>query len=106
MTEKERIERRRLELRKEFGALYDTVTAILFEVDPIGINFETNTDEYEPETRTILPRLASCETVDKLRAVVHEEFTHWFGPDTAGTPEKYTRVAHEIWAAAERRSRR
>jgi hypothetical protein len=49
VNEKERNSQRRGELRREFGSLYDVVLRILFEADPAGINFETNTDEYEPE---------------------------------------------------------
>jgi len=32
--------------------------------DPIGINFEVNTDEYESEAGTILPKLRSCRSAD------------------------------------------
>ena len=74
MTDKERHERRRADLRRRFGSLYDFVLALLFEVDPVGINFETNTDEYEPEVDTILPRLESGLAVQDLQNVVHEEF--------------------------------
>jgi len=44
-------------LRRHYPVLFDEVSSILFRHDPIGINFETNTDEYEPEVGTILPRL-------------------------------------------------
>jgi hypothetical protein len=52
----------REQLKKQYGSLYDTASGLLFESDPIGINFEDNTDEYEPEAATILPRLASVQT--------------------------------------------
>lgn len=86
-------------LRQEFGALYGRVSAILFEEDPIGINFGTNTDEYDPEVDTILPRLAACVTVEDVRAVVHAEFVRWFDPGTAGPAERYTRIAERILQA-------
>jgi len=35
-------------------ALFAAITAVLFRHDPIGINFEINTDEYDPEAGTIL----------------------------------------------------
>ena len=47
-------------LKKRYRGLYDRVTSILFRIDPMGINFEDNTDEYDPETDTILPRLQNC----------------------------------------------
>jgi hypothetical protein len=40
-----------------YKRLFTEVSAILFRHDPIGINFEGNTDEYDPEAGTILPRL-------------------------------------------------
>ena len=99
MSDQEQARRRRSELRREFKDLYREVTQILFEEDPISINFKSNTDEYEPETGTILPRLRECRTVDDVRSIVHEEFVHWFGADTAGSAEKYASVAKRIWAA-------
>lgn len=65
-------EKRRL--RTEYGTLFDSVAALLFRYDPVGINFEVNPDEYETETGTILPRLLGCQSVDDVRRVIHEEF--------------------------------
>ncbi len=95
-TRDEILEERRL-LRLQYGALFDEVSTLLFRHDPVGINFETNSDEYEPEVGTILPRLHSCSTVDDVRRVVHEEFVRWFDADTAGSPEHYAKIATEIW---------
>jgi len=89
--------RERAALRDRFGPLFDDVSAALFRDDPIGINFETNADEYEPEVGTILPRLESCESASDAVRVVHEEFERWFGADTAGPAERYESVAAEIW---------
>lgn len=86
-------------LRREFGELYAAVSAILFEEDPIGINFGSNTDEYEPEVDTILPRLARCVTAADVCAVVHEEFVRWFDSGIAGPPERYARIAERILLA-------
>ena len=36
--------------------LWLEVSAILFHHDPIGINFETNSDEYDAEAQTIVLR--------------------------------------------------
>jgi hypothetical protein len=92
------IQTRRKALREEYKGLYDRVLAILFEEDPAGINFEDNTDEYEPEVDTILPRLKSCRSSGDVRAVVHEEFIRWFDADTAGPPERYGKIANRIWS--------
>ena len=37
------------------------IEAILFERDPIGINFETNTDEYRQEAQCIVIGLAAAQ---------------------------------------------
>lgn len=75
-------ERRRL--KAEYGKLFDAISALLFRADPIGINFDENLDEYDPETGTILPRLKTCKSADDVLRVVHEEFVRWFDADNAG----------------------
>lgn len=97
MRTREQIIAERKRLKAEYGELFDRVAEILFRHDPIGINFETNTDEYEPEARTILPRLRTCINSDDVVTVAHEEFQHWFGPDEAGDKERYRALGEEIW---------
>ena len=103
MGDKERYAERRAALRQRFGSLYDFVLDLLFEVDPAGINFETNTDEYEPEVDTILPRLRDDQTVEELQRIVHEEFMRSFGVETAGSAEKYVAIARRLHAELDRR---
>ena len=82
MSERDEILPRRAALRAAFGdALYDALLAVLFRHDPAGINFGSNTDEYEPEVDTILPRLERCASMEDARCMVFAEFTHWFGDD-------------------------
>src|SRR6266852_7943123 len=93
-------ERRRL--KAEYRELYDQVAELLFRHDPIGINFETNTDEYEPEVGTILPRLKEAVSPEELCRIIYEEFFRWFnGDELVGPPSKYTDIAKEIWNAYE-----
>ena len=95
---REEILQERRRLRAEYGQLFDSVAALLFRHDPIGIAFENeNTDEYEPETGTILPRLRGCESVSDARRVIHEEFVRWFDVGNAGPEERYSEIASEIW---------
>jgi hypothetical protein len=84
-------------IRANYGQLFDSTAALLFRHDPVGINFDDNTDEYEPEAETILPRLKTCSSPDEVLQVVHQEFVRWFDPSTAGPPERYTQIASEIW---------
>ena len=86
-------------LREKYGAIFDIVAAILFEADPIDINYKTNTDEYESEVGTILPRLEFVSSVAEVQQVVHEEFCRWFHAEQAGPRENYGLVAERIWQA-------
>lgn len=71
---------------------------ILFRHDPIGISSEDNTDEYDPEVGTILPRMSRCASADEVRSVVFEEFQKWFTPEVAGEEMRYDTIAKELWA--------
>ena len=93
----EQIEAERAQIKKKYLEIYQPVSEILFRYDPIGINFETNDDEYEPEVDTILPRLKNCDSAEDVLAVVHEEFQKWFGEEEAGEKEIYREIAVEIW---------
>jgi hypothetical protein len=94
------------EARNTYGALFDNVSALLFRHDPIGINYITNTDEYDPEARTILPRLSTCRSEDDVLKVVIEEFHHWFGEDIREDKANYQQIAVEIWDIWSRRTSR
>jgi len=92
-----REERKRLS--SSYKQLLNEVSPILFRHDPIGINFEDNTDEYDPEAGTILPRFRRDLSVEETAAIVHEEFVRWFEAETAGSRERYSAIAAEILTA-------
>ncbi len=95
---REKILEERRQLRIEYGEVFGAVAARLFQADPIGIAFDNeNLDEYEPEAGTILPRLKTCACTEDVLGIVHEEFSHWFGADTAGPRENYQKIASDIW---------
>jgi len=77
--------------------LFFDLRQCLFEHDPIGINFGSNTDEYDPEVGTIIPRLTECESQADVLEVVHQEFVRWFGTDVAGPRSRYEKVAEDVW---------
>lgn len=104
-------------LRAQFGQLYDEALAILFKHDPIGLNAGVNDDEYDPEVRTILPRLPEAHSAEDLRRIMHEEFDRWFNwgsnapgqpqihftdQDIAGPEHRYDAPARELWDAWQR----
>jgi hypothetical protein len=97
-TRDEILENRR-RLKAEYGELFDAVAALLFRHDPIGIVFDgdINTDEYEPEAGSILPRLRACHSSEDVQSVVHSEFVGWFGEEIVGSKEYYKGIASEIW---------
>jgi hypothetical protein len=84
-------------VRQQGPQLFAAVSAAMFRHDPIGINFNTNTDEYEAEAGTVIPRLRGCSSPGDVATVLHEEFSKWFGSDTAGPKTRYTALADEIW---------
>jgi hypothetical protein len=88
---------RRSYVRRKFPQLFNEASAVLFRSDPIGINFEDNTDEYDPEVGTILARLSRCHSSSDARKVIFEEFCTWFGPETAGDEMRYDAIAAELW---------
>lgn len=90
---------RRSAVKRKYKTLFDDASALLFRLDPIGINFEDNTDEYDAEVGTILPRLSRCHSPSDVRRVVFEEFCRWFGPETAGDELSYDAIADEFVAA-------
>ena len=73
------------------------VERLLFDQDPIGINFEDNDDEYRSEAETITLRSAEASTETELLRIIHEEFVTWFGESVSGPITRYERVASEIW---------
>jgi hypothetical protein len=86
-------------LKLQFGALFDEVSAALFAADPVGINCADNTDEYDPETGTILPRLRDAHSADDVQVLVYEEFCRWFGKSDAGDIGRYEEISEIIWEA-------
>jgi hypothetical protein len=87
----------RRQLKERYGELYTATEALFFRHDPIEINFGDNIDEYDPEVSTVLPRLSACSSAADVQRVLHEEFSRWFGADTAGPFEHYAPIATELW---------
>ena len=87
--------------KEEMASLIRDVSAILFECDPMCLNFGTNSDEYDPEAVTIISMLKNTETEnDSIEAIV-DTFRRWFGEDHSEykNDRKYISMAHRIWVA-------
>jgi hypothetical protein len=87
----------RHKLKKEYGDLLEKVSKVLFEEDPVALDFGDNADEYDTEASTILPRLRNCHSAADTRNVIYEVFCRWFDAPTAGPIERYTRASERIW---------
>lgn len=87
----------RAEVNRKSPELFERLRRCFFQHDPMGIGFETNTDEYDPEVGTILPRLPQCKSEVDVLEVVHQEFVQWFDADTAGPKSEYQSVSTEVW---------
>jgi hypothetical protein len=83
-------------VRSQNPELFAAISDAMFRIDPIGINFEENKDEYDPEAGTVIPRLPACTSEDDVTSVLHQEFQHWFGQ--AGDRQKYVELGKEVWA--------
>jgi hypothetical protein len=88
---------RRTELIVGREEIVAAIEVLLFERDPLGINFETNKDEYRPEAESIVIRLPDASNEADAKAIVYDEFTNWFGIDSAGPRSRYDEIATEIW---------
>ena len=82
---------------------FAAVSKAMFERDPIGINFIDNTDEYDPEAGTVIPRLGACRSTEDIAQVLLEEFQSWFGTETAGDLPTYRALAADLWLLHGRR---
>jgi hypothetical protein len=95
-----RSERRRL--KREYSALFEDLSALLYHLDPMGLNFGFNPDEYEPEVGTILPRVIQLETASDVESVIREEFAGWFGADCRIEGATYEELGVEVLALLNR----
>lgn len=86
-------------LKLKYGALFDEVSAALYAADPMGVNLGGNTDEYDSEAGTIVPRLQGAHSADDVQVIVFEEFCKWFDEANAGDIGRYEEVSAIIWEA-------
>lgn len=82
-------------LKREYKALYAELAQAFFEVDPVGVNFDENTDEYELEVGTVLPRLKSAKSAADVYTILVEEFTFWF--EGSFDPKRLAVLSERVW---------
>jgi len=82
--------------------LVEAISDALFRADPVGINFGTNTDEYDSEAETIVIALPNTSGPRDVQLMVHECFVQWFDAQMAGPPARYAGLADTIWGLWQR----
>jgi hypothetical protein len=87
--------RRRAALKTQDQRLFAELAAVFFEVDPAGINFDDNTDEYEPEVGTTLPRLGTARSARDVERILREEFDHWL--EGSYDRKRIAVLAERVW---------
>ena len=85
------------ELMRRYGVAGQRLTDILFDEDPALVNYEVNIAEYEPEVRTILPRLRNCRSSEEVEQILREELWTWFGYHALVSTAKYQSMAQRVW---------
>jgi hypothetical protein len=85
---------------RRYQELVAAVERAINEADPIGLlGTGAPSDEYGPEIGTILPRLTNAQRLDDVTNALHDEFSRWFGEETAGPRQAYEAPAGQIWDA-------
>ena len=77
-------------IRARFAGVFDEAVALFYEVDPVGINFGVNPEEYVPEVCTALPRMETAGSLDDVVRILSEEFERWFSASGTGLARKFT----------------
>ena len=88
----------RKHLIKEYRTLVDSITSILFRLDPVGIAFENpHRDEYASEAAMIARFLPEAKDSAHVERAVRDVFLRQFGEPLPGPATQYRDVALEIW---------
>ena len=83
--------------------LAEAVARAIDDADPLGLLASgAPADEYASEIGTILRRIPGANGVEDVVVILHEEFSRWFGADTAGPRQAYAGAASRIWEAVQK----
>ena len=83
---------------KEYSEAFDKVSMVLFEHDPIGLNFDDNVDEYELEAGMVVSQFSKANSVDELETIILKIFVECFDEELATRKrEVYQLIAKEVW---------
>lgn len=84
-------------LRAERGETFMDVLEIISRYDPEGLlEMGAPPSEYEPEARTIYPRLPQARSIQDVRRIIEEEFRRWFGAERGDHGEEQEDESYRI----------
>jgi len=88
-------------LKDEYKEAIQTISKILFQVDPLDVSDEDHPDEYDMEASSILAKIKGAKSRKEIVHVVKEELTHWFSEEDVNRmdPKEIEFIAKEIFEA-------
>jgi hypothetical protein len=92
---RQRARAQRKALKRQYKGLFAELTRAFFEADPAGISVDSNTDEYEPEVGTVLPRLSGARSAADVKTILVEEFNFWF--EGSYDPKRLAGLSETVW---------
>jgi hypothetical protein len=88
--------------------LYDTISHILFQQDPMRLNFGENTGEYYLEAHAIGSKLNKCKNEQDVVIVVDTVLSDWFSKEwfyakpAVTKEEQLMKMSSAIWKTKHR----
>ena len=91
----------KMKIRTQHPLLLTVISSILFESDPMCLNFGSNDDEYDPEAISIISELTVAKSTEDVANIVIVQFLHWFDCDLSPYKDndKFIRMSQRIWLA-------
>lgn len=90
------------ELFYGYGILFSRISRLLFQFDPVRINYEDNLDEYDPEAHDIISRLQNNRECLSTAQICKAVMERWFSEGIARSFDQYAELAMEVDVAWER----
>ena len=83
--------------RGAYADLLDEVSATLFLHDPLALNLDEHTGEYDELAARLLVRLRTVNNRWDTAGVIHAACTDLAGAARAGRAERYRDLAGDVW---------
>lgn len=83
--------------KDKYNLLINELQKIFNKCDPIGIYYEENNDEYDPEIQSILTKIKIGMDKSQLYELIYREFVYWFDKETVGEKKDYDSLTEEVY---------